>query len=102
MPVLASGARGSVIRPILLALYSVNQIVLPEPAAMPYGVDAKVGGRYSVMAPAVVIRPIRWPVYSVNHSAPSAPLAIATGFAPAGSGYRLSFPSVVSRAMLPP
>ena len=64
-------------RPILLALSSVNQMLPSGPAAMPNGVLLATGRTNSVMVPFVAIRPILLPAASANHSAPSPPAAIA-------------------------
>src|SRR5262245_54268469 len=68
-PVGATGAR----RPILFPSYSVNQMALSEPTAIPLGKLAGVVTGNSLIAPAVVIRPMLLPSPSVNQSAPSGP-----------------------------
>ena len=65
-----------VIRPILLALISVNHSLPSGPGAMPKGALVAVGTGNSVMAPAGVMRPIWLPSYSVNHRLPSGPGAM--------------------------
>src|SRR5712691_10101688 len=74
-------APSTVIRPILLAAYSVNHTFLSGPAAMPAGV-LPTGN--SVMIPVVgLICPILLPSCSANHRFLSEPATIAVGPAPA-------------------
>src|SRR5258708_32595645 len=66
-------------RPILLALVSVNHSAPSGPLAMPVGSLFGVGIENSVSTPAVVIRPIVLLTCSVNHSAPSGPAVMQQG-----------------------
>ena len=61
-----TGAPGTEIRPMLLALCSVNHIAPSGPAAMPEGALLAVGMVNSVMTPAVVILPILLPSEDAN------------------------------------
>ena len=70
---------GVVMRPILLALDSVNQSAPSGPAVIPCTALSAVGTAYSVIDPPVVMLPILLPSDSVNQSAPSGPAAIPTG-----------------------
>ncbi len=91
-----------VIRPILLALLSVNQRLPSDPAAMAFGpLAAPIEN--SVMTPAVVIRPILLPLLSVNQRFPSGPAAMPYGKLPAvGIVNSVTPPVVVIRPILLP
>ena len=68
-----------VMRPILLALNSENQMLPSGPAASARGPLSGVGIGNSVMTPCGVMRPILPPANSPNQMLPSAPSAIARG-----------------------
>ena len=70
----------SVIRPILLALNSENQMLPSGPAASARGPLLGVGIGNSVMTPCGVTRPIFPPANSPNHTLPSRPSAVARGW----------------------
>src|SRR5207302_2039334 len=86
------------IRPILPALYSVNQTFPSEPSAMPLGLLLAVGIGNSVISPSLVTRPIWLAGPSVNHRFPSGPAVIQNAPPDAvGVGYSLTDPVVVIR-----
>src|SRR5438309_107842 len=71
-----------VIRPILLAVYSVNHRVPSGPAAISIGwlLAVEMGNSsLALMVPAVVIRPILLAPNSVNQILPSGPAVIPFG-----------------------
>src|SRR5262249_57739096 len=92
-----------VMRPILLALYSVNHSAPSGPAAIPAVQAHPVATGYSVIigfagVAFVGIRPILLALYSVNHSAPSGPTAILSGLLLAlGVAYWVMAPPVGTR-----
>ena len=90
-----------VIRPILLAPFSVNQRLPSGPAVMPKMPLLAVGIENSVTTPAVVIRPIWLALSSVNQRLPSGPAAIPPGLlTPVGIGNSVTTPAGVIRADL--
>jgi hypothetical protein len=70
-----------VIRPILMAAFSVNHRVPSGPAVIPQGLLLGVGTEYSVMVPFVVTRLILLTLFccSANHRAPSGPAVMPFG-----------------------
>jgi hypothetical protein len=84
-----------VMRPILLAEFSVNQRAPSDPTAMPIGPAFAVGMLNSLRMPDVVIRPMRSPAHSVNQSAPSGPATMRLGERSAGTGYSVMVPVAV-------
>src|SRR3954454_5918166 len=73
-----------VMRPIRLALLSMNHRLPSAPVEMPIGRLFTVRpAENSVMTPAGVIRPIRPPLGSVNHKLPSGPAETRYGSLPA-------------------
>jgi len=69
-----------VMRPILLALRSVNQSLPSNPLAMPLGVPDIVGiGNWVMVGPLGVTRPIVLASGSVNHRLPSGPATMSNG-----------------------
>ncbi|MFC7640094.1 hypothetical protein ACFQX6_02890 [Streptosporangium lutulentum] len=77
-----------VMRPIWLALVSVNHSAPSGPAVIPNGPDSGVGREKEPMSPPVVIRPISWFRYWVNHSASSGPAVMIVGPDAAQAGTR--------------
>src|SRR5438105_1350921 len=71
-----------VIRPILLAEYSVNQRFPSEPATIRFGPrpsgGSDLGRSNSLISPLTVIRPILLALYSVNQRLWSGPTVIPT------------------------
>src|SRR5881394_166478 len=90
-------------RPILLALVSVNQRAPSGPVVMSWGRLGDVMMGKSVMTPAVVMRPIlsgARPIDdSENQSAPSGPATIPQGAVFGLTGNWLNAPAVVSLPM---
>ena len=84
-----------------LAVLSVNQRVLPGPAAMPSGELLAVGTWYSNTCPLVLMLPMRLAPLSVNQSAPLGPAVMPAGKA-FGDGRKNSVivPLVVIRPIL--
>src|SRR6266496_3256808 len=89
-----------VMRPILLASYSVNHRLPSGPAVMSK-LRVVEGKGNSVKTPAVVILPILLAPDSLNQRLPSAPAAIPSGvLLEVGMEYSVTAPAVVTRPIL--
>ena len=90
-------------RAILFAESSVNQMFLSGPRAMPSGSLSAVGTAYSAMAPDVVTRPTALGApASVYHRLPSGPAVMLPGLLPEGTGNSVMLPEGVMRPILWP
>jgi hypothetical protein len=91
---LSSNHLPGVMRPILLALYSVNQRLPPGPAAIPSGLLLAVGKGNSVIVPLGLMRPILLLLPSIDQRLPSAPAVISEGWLWAiGTGNSVMLPA---------